>query len=85
MDREMQMADAIPACRQCGKPSPAGDPCDRCKLDNLADFMIEETLAMTDEEIMAETSPAEIENVKAILARAINDTRAHLAHTSGKV
>jgi hypothetical protein len=63
--------DAVPVCRQCGKPSPNGDPCDGCKLSNLQDFMIEETLAMTDEEIMAEIAPEELEEVRAIIDRAI--------------
>jgi hypothetical protein len=71
-DLQLVNRDAVPACRQCGEPSPNGDPCDACKLINLQDFMIEETLVMSDEEIMAETTSENIDDGCAILA-AIKD------------
>ena len=33
-------------------------------LQNLIDFMVEDILAMTDEEILAEATPEEIEDAK---------------------
>lgn len=40
-------------------------------LDNLIDFMVEDIMSMSDEEILAETDPADIEKAKQAFARAL--------------
>jgi hypothetical protein len=44
---------AVPACRSCGEPSPYGDPCEICAE-------CERILALSDEEVLAECSPADL-------------------------
>jgi hypothetical protein len=47
------MNDAVPRCRECGCPSPNGDPCETCTE-------VERILTMPDEQILAESTPEEL-------------------------
>lgn len=47
------MIDAAPQCRDCGQPSLSGDPCETCAE-------VERILSMSDDEIIAESSEAEL-------------------------
>lgn len=46
---------------------------DREKLLRLADFMVEDIMAMSDAEILAEVTPAEIEEAKQMAARILGE------------
>lgn len=44
---------SAPVCRECGQPSPEGDPCETCAE-------VERILSMTDDEIIAQSSDEEL-------------------------